>query len=214
MNALRKTNKVYLQLYSLVFWLVYQLGAGMRIPYHYFQLLDPVQLGNGLWQSLWYLHAQPLTRTGGGLFAWISQYGKYLGYIAGFAMIIWTRKRPLLYALLLTILIMFATVPNLGLQGLSWVIAPALILGLYNSLGWYIAAATLHMLISYWGIHLTRGFDLFLTSEQANLVIQLSSLFAWGVIVVWCVQEIWQKSLLPRLFSNWEMAQSPKLPIS
>lgn len=142
-----------------------------------------------------------LTGQGNSIFSWVSLYGKYIGYLFGFFVIIWTRKRPLLYSLLLTILVMFAFVPNLGLQGLAWVIPIALILGLYNSLGWYIIGATIHMLVSYWGIHLTRWLDFFLEYEQANQIIQLSSLTAWLIIVLWCLQEIGQKQLLPRIFT-------------
>ncbi len=142
-----------------------------------------------------------LSGQGSSLFGWVSQYGKYLGYLLGFIVIFITRKRPSLYSLLLTILVMFAAVPNLGLQGLSWIVSMALILGLYNSLGWYMLGSTIHMLVSYWGIHLTRWLDFILEMETANRIIQLSSLTAWLVIVVWCLQELMHKPLLPKVFS-------------
>ncbi len=157
---------------------------------------------SGWWgySSIIYVWLQ-LFGQGSSLFGFVSQYGKYLGYFLGFFVIFKTRKRPSLYSLLLTILVMFAAVPNLGLQGLSWIVPMAMILGLYNSLGWYVAGSTVHMLVSYWGIHLTRWIDFFIEMAPANRIIQLSSLTAWLVIVIWCLQEILQKRLLPKIFT-------------
>jgi hypothetical protein len=154
-----------------------------------------------------------LSGQGSSLFGWVSQYGKYLGYFLGFFVIFMTRKRPSLYSLLLTILVMFAAVPNLGLQGLSWTVAMALILGLYNSLGWYILGSTIHMLFSYWGLHLTRWLDSFFQMEPANRIIQLASLTAWLVIVIWCLQELGQKRLFPKIFTPDIDPASPKSSI-
>jgi len=142
-----------------------------------------------------------LSGQGSSLFNWVSQYGRFLGYMLAVIVIILTRKRPVLYSLLLAVLVMFAGVPNLGLQGLSWIVSMALILGLYNSLGWYILGSTVHMLVSYWGIHLTRGLDFFFRIETSNQIIQLSSLTAWLVIVIWCLQELVHKPSLPKIFT-------------
>jgi len=142
-----------------------------------------------------------LSGQGSSLFNWVSQYGRFLGYMLAVIVIILTRKRPVLYSLLLAVLVMFAGVPNLGLQGLSWIVSMALILGLYNSLGWYILGSTVHMLVSYWGIHLTRGLDFFFRIETSNQIIQLSSLTAWLVIVIWCLQELVHKPSLPQIFT-------------
>jgi hypothetical protein len=57
------------------------------------------------------------------------------------------RKRHSFYSLMLTILVMFATVPNLGLQRLSWIVPMVFLLGINNSLGWYIIGSTVHMLV-------------------------------------------------------------------
>jgi hypothetical protein len=103
---------------------------------------------------------------------------------------------------------MFATVPNLGLQGLSWIVPMALILGMYNALSWYIGGATIHMLFAYWGIHLTRWLDLLFEMETANRIIQLSSLTAWLVIIVWCWQEIRRNRLHPHIFGLRKIVQS------
>lgn len=143
-----------------------------------------------------------LTGNGESVFIWISRNGKWLGYLSGLVVIISTRKQALLYSLLLTILAMFAFVPNLGLQGLSWIIPIAVILGLYNSLGWYIIGATLHMLVSYWGIHLSQSIYQVMPAKWANTVVQLSSLTAWFVVVIWLAQEILHKRLFPLVFSN------------
>lgn len=143
-----------------------------------------------------------LTGDSENIFIWISRNGKWLGYLSGLVVIILTRKQALLYSLLLTILAMFAFVPNLGLQGLSWIIPMAVILGLYNSLGWYIIGTTTHMLTSYWGIHLSQNIYQFMPVKWANIVVQLSSLTAWFTVVVWLVQEILHKRLFPLIFSE------------
>lgn len=143
-----------------------------------------------------------LTGTGDVIFVMIGQYGKLAAYLVALLVIIGTRNRSLLASLLATILVMFALVPNLGLQGLAWPIPIALILRRNNSVGWYIAGATIHMLIAYWGIHLTRVFDVFVTSQHADMIIQLSSLSAWLIIVIWSIQELVNRNLLPAIFGH------------
>ncbi|MCP4363611.1 MAG: hypothetical protein GY796_36895 [Chloroflexi bacterium] len=141
-----------------------------------------------------------MTGSGGKLYAWVGRNGKLLGYLFGLIMIVWTRKRPLLTSLLLTMLAMFTAVPNLGLQGLSWIVPVAVILGISNELGWYILGAAFHMIVSYWGIHLARWWDFFFPKETANMIIQLSSLAVWLVVVAWLVQELIHRRLLPMFF--------------
>ncbi len=140
-----------------------------------------------------------LTGKGQGIYNFVGGTGKYFGQICGIVTIFLTRKRPALYSLLVTILVLFATVPNLGLQGLSWVIPMALILGKLDELGWYLAGAQIYKVVSYWGIHLTRGLYLIMPDLWANITIQLSSLSAWLVIVFWSIQEFSKIRLLPPL---------------
>ncbi|MFO7537475.1 MAG: hypothetical protein R6X32_05370, partial [Chloroflexota bacterium] len=141
------------------------------------------------------------TGQGQALFQFVSQWGRYAGPVAGLVVILVTRRRPALYALLLAILAMFAVMPNLGLQGLSWVIPIALIWGAHNALGWYILGAFLHMLVSYWGIHLSSELYQILPTVWANSIIQLSSLLVWIPILIWCAQAVLQRPIFPTFFS-------------
>ena len=149
---------------------------------------------------------QLLTDSGQVLFGWVSQYGKYLGYAAGFATIWFTRKRPLLESLLLTILVMDTAVPNLGLQSLCWIIPIGLLAGRFNALGWFVAGALIHMLISYWGLHLADWIYRLFTPQIGNAIIQLSSLTIWLVIVWWWLQEtIKSVKPFPNVFSSQKL---------
>jgi hypothetical protein len=125
-----------------------------------------------------------ITGQGSGLYQSVTTIGKVGSLIAGLLVIGLTRHRPMLKSLLLTILTLFAFMPNLGLQGLSWLIPMAVILA-SNELRWYIAGALTHMLISYWGIHLTNGLYILMPAQIVNIIVQLSSLTAWGAIVLW-----------------------------
>lgn len=137
-----------------------------------------------------------LTGKGTALYLWVVNRAKLLSLLLGMVTILWTHKRPSQYSLLLTILVLFATVPNLGLQGLSWIVPLALINAKYNELGYYVLGSVAHMLVSYWGVHLTQGLFLVLPYLWAAVIIQLSSITAWIVILLWCYQEIWQRKLI------------------
>ena len=120
------------------------------------------------------------------LFAPLTGLGKILGYTGGLLAILGTRRQSMLSSLLLTILTMFAFIPNLGVQGLSWVIPLAVILMRWRPLLWYSVGATLHMIVAYWGLHLTDGLlYTYLPQRTAEVIIQLSSLTIWLVIVIW-----------------------------
>ena len=140
-----------------------------------------------------------LTGQGGEIYAFLVKVGKLVALAGGGATIYLTRRRSTLQSLVLTILVLFTAVPNLGLQGLSWLVPLAVILGSFRQLAWYIAGATIHMMISYWGIHLTDGLYLLLPDIWASIIIQLSSLTAWGSIVIWFAHEIHQTHLIPRI---------------
>jgi len=141
-----------------------------------------------------------LTGHGFKLYSWFASAGKLVALICGTIVIFFTRNRPALASLMLTILTLFALIPNLGLQGLSWIVPLAVIMGLLNELKWYLAGVMLHMLISYWGIHLTSGLYLLMPAESANIIIQLSSLTAWGVVVLWWGQQVLHRRFLPQVF--------------
>lgn len=156
--------------------------------------------------SGWWGYSAPLnvfvTASGQGadLYRQLIALGRPAGLLAASVTIVLTRRRRALHALLLVILVLFAVVPNLGLQGLSWVIPVALILGVSNRLGWYVAGVFLHMIVSYWGLHLNQTLYLLLPRTQADTVIQLSSLLAWLPILLWLAEEISDRSLLPEVF--------------
>jgi hypothetical protein len=129
-----------------------------------------------------------LTGSGEAFDVWIGENGKLFGRLAGFATIYFTRKKSVIEALLVAVLAMFALVPNLGIQGLLWVIPLAILLGLYRPLGWYTGAASLYMVIAYWGIHMVgRGGGMYkiLPVLYVDVFIQLASLIIWLVIVAW-----------------------------
>ncbi len=75
---------------------------------------------------------------------------------------------------------------------------------MFDELFWYTIGAGLHMLISYWGIHLTPGLYLLMPHLPANLIIQLSSLTAWVVVALWCGEMLLNRQLLPRVVNNCE----------
>lgn len=129
-----------------------------------------------------------LTGQGMALYQSATTIGKTGSLLAGLLVIWLTRHRSSLQSLLLTILTLFAAVPNLGLQGLSWLIPTAVILS-SSQLGLYIVGALIHMVISYWGIHLTNGLYLLMPTLYANMIIKLSSLTAWGTIVLWLAKD-------------------------
>jgi hypothetical protein len=133
-------------------------------------------------------------------FLWLSGWAKSTALLVA-AISIWlTRRRAAQISLLVAILVLFAAVPNLGLQGLSWVVPIALIAGRRNQLGWYVAAAVVHMVISYWGLHFSDGLLYrYLSDPLANATIQLSSLIPWLVILYWVVQELTQRAHVPIL---------------
>jgi hypothetical protein len=142
-----------------------------------------------------------LTGRGQVVYSLTTQIGKIVALICGLLVMLVTRRRPALYALLLTLLTMFALMPNLGLQGLSWIVVLGILLGMYNELGWYTAGVLIYMIVSYWGTHLTDGLYLLLPDQAASVIIQLSSLPAWGVVVVWWSQMLLGRSFLPRVFA-------------
>ena len=142
-----------------------------------------------------------LTGRGQVIYSLTTQIGKIVALVCGLLVMLVTRRRSALYSLLLTLLTVFALVPNLGLQGLSWIVVLGILLGMYNELGWYTAGALIYMIVSYWGIHLTNGLYLLLPDQAASVIIQLSSLPAWGVVVVWWSQMLLARSCLPRVFA-------------
>jgi hypothetical protein len=137
-----------------------------------------------------------VTGKGNGIYTLLVKFGKLAALIGGGATIYFTRHRSALHSLALTILVLFTAVPNLGLQGLSWLVPLAMILGFYRQLAWYIAGATIHMMISYWGIHLTDGLYLLLPDLWASIIIQLSSLTAWVSIVIWLAHDLKENLLV------------------
>lgn len=140
------------------------------------------------------------TGRGGLLYAFLNQVGKWVALALASLTIWWTRSRQPLYAFMLAVLILFACVPNLGVQGLSWIVPLAVILGCWNELGWYAVGTTLYMWIAYWGIHLSDGLMLLLPKPTAHATIQLASLLVWVPIVLWLWQEVAGRGKMPALF--------------
>lgn len=140
------------------------------------------------------------TGFGGGAYALLNQMGRWLALLlAGLVIWLMRRQHPL-YTFMLVVLVLFAFVPNLGVQGLSWIVPLAIILGYWNELGWYTVGAVAYMWTAYWGIHLTDGLMVLLPKSLAHAIIQLASLFIWLPIVLWLAQEVRQRDILPAFF--------------
>lgn len=140
------------------------------------------------------------TGYGGGIYALLNRLGKWLALLLA-CLVIWrTRRQHPLYSFMLVVLVLFAFVPNLGVQGLSWIVPLAVILGYWNELGWYTVGAVAYMWTAYWGIHLTDGLMVLLPRPLAHAIIQLASLFIWLPIVLWLAQEVRQRDMLPAFF--------------
>lgn len=152
-----------------------------------------------------------LTGYGHGFFALHAQIGSLATLLGGTCTILLTRRRSALYALMMTILTLFAIFPNFGVQYLSWIVPLVTILGMPNELGWYVAGATTHMAFAYWGMHFTDGFILLMPTKTAGVIVQLSSLTAWGVIMLWGIQELVHKRLLPNIFQSDSSKAQPGL---
>jgi hypothetical protein len=135
-----------------------------------------------------------------GLFQLSVRTSTFATPLCGALAILLTRRRPALYSLMLTILTLFAVFPNFGVQYLSWLVPVGLILGTWNELGWYIAGAMTHMVTIYWGMHFSDGLFLLMPATSASVIIQISSLAAWGVILLWDAQEFLHLRLLPGVF--------------
>ncbi len=140
------------------------------------------------------------TGYGGGGYALLNQAGKWIALLLACLAIWLARRQHPLYTFMLVVLILFACVPNLGVQGLSWIVPLAVILGYWNELGWYTLGAVAYMWTAYWGIHLTDGLMVLLPKPLAHAIIQLASLFIWLPVVFWLVQEVRQRDILPALF--------------
>lgn len=141
-----------------------------------------------------------LTGYGADAYAQIVQAGRYVSLAAAVVIIFWSRRLSVLSSLLLTVLTLFTFMPNLGLQGLSWLIPIGLLLGSVE-VKVYTLGALIHMIISYWGIHLTDGLYLLLPALYASVIIQISSLTAWGAVVWWWWRAV-QVNLLNAKFSE------------
>jgi hypothetical protein len=151
------------------------------------------------------------TGAGQEFYAVAVQAGKIISLLGAGVTIYLTRRRSALESLLLVILVLYVTIPNLGLQSLAWLVPLGLILGRWNRIAWYLVGVSLHMIVSYWGIHLTDGLFLLLPAELAGSVIQLSSLTAWGMALLWLVEEVSGRQLLPVIFepSAWRGLPNP-----
>lgn len=141
-----------------------------------------------------------LTGYGADAYAQIVQAGRYVSLAAAVVIIFWSRRLSVLSSLLLTVLTLFTFMPNLGLQGLSWLIPIGLLLGSVEVKG-YTLGVLIYMIIAYWGIHLTDGLYLLLPALYASVIIQLSSLTAWGAVVWWWWRAV-QANLLNAKFSE------------
>ncbi len=130
-----------------------------------------------------------LTGLGNRLYTVIVQIGRYWALIAAVIVILWQQRISALSSLLLTVLTLFVFMPNLGLQSLAWLIPLGLLMGSVE-LGVYTLGAFIHMVVSYWGIHLTDGLYILLPALYAAVIIQLSSLTAWGATVWWWWREV------------------------
>lgn len=148
-----------------------------------------------------------LTEVGEPLYKAIVLAGRYLALATATLVILLTRRSPVLDSMLLTILTLFALIPNLGLQSLTWLIPIGLLVGA-SELRAYTVGVFIHMIVAYWGIHLTDGLYLLIPALYAAIIIQLSSLAAWGPVVWWW----WKELRRQRVFSLHLSPQTSPVP--
>lgn len=141
--------------------------------------------------------AVELSRQGQERFLELSRLAKNVAYLLGALTILVTWRRPAIESWLLTILVLYAAAPNIGVQGLSWLIPLALLNVRYHQLGWYVAGSLLWMVIAYWGLHLNTTFYQLWPELWSNIIIQATSLIPWLIIVLWLLQEGTGRQLLP-----------------
>jgi hypothetical protein len=137
-----------------------------------------------------------LTGVGKPFYEIVVLVGRYLALTAALGVIWKTRRSPVLISLQLTILTLFTLIPNLGLQSLTWLIPIGLLTGA-SELKVYTFGAFIHMIVSYWGLHLTNGLYLLMPAFYADLTIQLSSLTVWIPVIWWWWRELRHQGLFP-----------------
>lgn len=141
-----------------------------------------------------------LTRYGAGLYALSTKCGKAAALLCAAITILLTRQRSTLYSLMLTVLALFATYPGVGVQYLSWLLPLVVALKMSNQVGWYIVGTTVYTVVAHWGLNLTGGLYSLMPVESAHAIVQILSLPAWLVVVLWYFQELVNKELLPCIF--------------
>ncbi len=98
--------------------------------------------------------------------------------------VVWlTRRAELHDSVFWSLLTLFAFAPGLGLQSLSWLVPLFIVRGDWHSAAWYVGLSALHMVISYWGIHLTPNLYSVLPAGVTAGIVQLSAVPVWIFLV-------------------------------
>jgi hypothetical protein len=146
----------------------------------------------------------------------LSSLAKNVAYLLGALTILITWRRPAIESWLLTILVLYAAAPNIGVQGLSWLIPMALLNLRHHQLGWYAFGSLLWMVIAYWGLHLNTTFYQLWPELWGNIIIQATSVVPWLIVVLWLLQEGTGRQLLPSGLFTRRMPPAPQgaLPVA
>jgi len=101
-----------------------------------------------------------------------------------------TRRQSALDALLTIILAIFAVTLGVGIQWLLWPLAFAVLASERRWLQWYTIAGTFMMFVHLYGLHMYPWAGELLGTDQANILVRISSLPVWIITVSWAVSRI------------------------
>jgi hypothetical protein len=102
----------------------------------------------------------------------------------------WTRREPVLEAIVTTLLALLAVTVGFGIQWLLWIVPFALLAGEDLWLKRYSLAGALMLTVHLYGLHLYPWLNEWLTPATANWVIRLSALPVWIIVVLWMAERL------------------------
>jgi hypothetical protein len=102
----------------------------------------------------------------------------------------WTRREPVLEAIVTTLLALLAVTAGFGIQWLLWVIPFALLAGEELWVKRYSLAGALMLAVHLYGLHLYPWLNEWLSPATADWVIRLSALPAWIIVVLWAAERL------------------------
>jgi hypothetical protein len=102
----------------------------------------------------------------------------------------WTRREPVLEAIVTSLLALFAVTVGFGIQWLLWIIPFALLAGEDVWVKRYSLAGALTLAVHLYGLHLYPWLNEWLAPASADWVVRLSALPAWIIVVLWAAERL------------------------